>query len=753
MEHLKRVLTTVLILVFVVPYLAVYLNSKDTLDYYIKLVDDYVTGSYQDPFVKYVNEQLPNLSLYRFYKIKMVGSVDKRESALDIPFFLMVLLREQKIELPGEQTFRLGDVCKKEEGGLLDLTLLFNVEEEKKKAIEDEQKCIQEVLSKFRKTSYDAGIFSVNFNEIFGRALFLSYVESHLKGTNVSKSLVKNSSALTYAFNLYNRYIRSDIEKAFVHLLIYYLGLTHEKPPFEVKGIDVEGVEGVKYVKVYPGEKYLISFEKIFDRSDVLGFKNRLIIALDELKKVEYESSRDFEWTLKIVSEYIFEKFVEPNIRRIEWSALKNNAQKMIEHTFAYYLGATDIEPPIKLEYDVTNLKCGESVCTYRFYRYRAPEEIQGIVNIPDVKKSIEKALNQLRNFSGDSLSFSKEIESVAGELEAKAKSDIENLKEVFAEKVVKISPKKLKYSWLRFLVYVILLIVAMWKFKGRLKDVLLLIIIAEIFYITFAFNPDDRAEGMFYSLAVFFSFAFVILLSLQRLKKKWIYVAFGGLLLVFLFLPTYSSVKYFIMDNHEEFYKSPYYDLLRDDLYDGAKFELKKKLSDEEIVSRFSRALNKAISSGGVNSGSFREAMKLADKIVKYGGERIRKDFYGYLNYRLAKKPEMLKEFEKIFEKYSGKEFSPNVLSLQSLNAIKASLVFMLIFTLSYFGIRRKILGIIGLISSALLIIPSLKVFVEFAVPYITIIGKYFYMPWIQILLIVFSIFIIFSKNLEREG
>ena len=747
---MKRLLFSILLTLVTVVSFATYLNTEDVIKIYSSMVKDYNSQNSKIPFVKYVKEQLDDLSLYRFYKIKMVGSVDKRETALDLPYFLMALIRGEGSILSKNETFRIGSLCEGEGEIDLGFTLVLDEEEERKKKIKEEKECLEKVMETFASKPLGVKRKSVDFNDLFAKALFLSYVEANLKNINVTQSLVKNSAALTYAFNLYNSYTSDDLDMVFTHALGYYLGVIHEPLPFEIKGLHRRTCGNCKYVKVYPGEDKLGDFIKAYNQDNILDFQSVLKTAIEFLKDQTFEGQSDFEWKIRLAAQYIYEYYVENNIRKIEWSDLKENAEIMIEHTIAYYLGGTDLEPPIKLDMPQYKSLCGGGSCIYRFYRYRAPEEIAGILNRKDIVRAMNEILDKLSQAGKDPKELSRLLEEESSKLKKKATGDIEGLKDNFASAVVKVTPKHWNLWWVRYLVYILLAFVA-WKIPSLRNPLVFLMAAFESFYILFFANFNSMGEELIYSLAVFFTFLFVMLLYLVNIKRKWLYFTIGALAFIFLFAPSYVSSDYLLMKNHTDFHKSPYYDLLRNDLYDGAKFEEKGKLSEEELESRFGRDLSKALSSKkGKESYAFKSALKLADKIVRYSDEDLRKDFWAFLEKRLKGRKSMLEEFQGIFDKYKGKYYSPSALVLQAHSGAKLLLIFMLIFIVTYFikSSWRKLYGILGVIFVVMSFFMTHKIFVEYAIPDIILKGHFVLLPWIQVVLLIYSLILIFTKS-----
>ena len=144
------------------------LDVEKVYNIFTSLVKDYSNTESKDQFVITVKRQLKNLSYYRFYRHLLIGSVEKREFALNVGDFLVILYEEQN-----------------------------NMDREHKLA----------------------------------DALFLCYVLSDMMNKNLSESSIKKNPAFNKFFNEYKSYIRKYSKDFFKWILGYYLGVYDEPPP------------------------------------------------------------------------------------------------------------------------------------------------------------------------------------------------------------------------------------------------------------------------------------------------------------------------------------------------------------------------------------------------------------------------------------------------------------------------------------------------------------------------------------------
>lgn len=144
------------------------LDVEKVYNMFTSLIKDYNNTESKDQFVITVKGQLKNLSYYRFYRHLLIGSVEKREFALNVGDFLVILYEEQN-----------------------------NMDHEHKLA----------------------------------DALFLCYVLSDMMNKNLSESSIKKNPAFNKFFDEYKSYIRKYSKDFFKWILGYYLGVYDEPPP------------------------------------------------------------------------------------------------------------------------------------------------------------------------------------------------------------------------------------------------------------------------------------------------------------------------------------------------------------------------------------------------------------------------------------------------------------------------------------------------------------------------------------------
>lgn len=161
-----------LICVLLLPLTFLALQVPDALQLYLQLVREYESGSIQHPFLIQVEESLRHLSLYRFYRFLIAGSVDKREATPDLGYYL----------------------------GLIYSSYSFESEEEQ-----------------------------------LAGALFLSYLSSKLSKTRLAADQVMKNASFIDFFTRYRDVVSREARTFFSWIIAYQLGLTNERPPVNVQ--------------------------------------------------------------------------------------------------------------------------------------------------------------------------------------------------------------------------------------------------------------------------------------------------------------------------------------------------------------------------------------------------------------------------------------------------------------------------------------------------------------------------------------
>ena len=161
----------IILILTLIPLLTFALDVEKVVLEYKQMLNEYKSGSYRDPFVRYVHENLPQLQKYRFFRRLLIGSVEKTEFAKTVGDYLFVMYRNWREE---------------------------------------------------------------SWEKKLANALFLAYIQSEMAGSEPSKSTLKNSPSFNSFFGEYKMYIRSNALNLLRWILSYYTGGTNAPPPVEL---------------------------------------------------------------------------------------------------------------------------------------------------------------------------------------------------------------------------------------------------------------------------------------------------------------------------------------------------------------------------------------------------------------------------------------------------------------------------------------------------------------------------------------
>ena len=302
----------------------------------------------------------------------------------------------------------------------------------------------------------------------------------------------------------------------------------------------------------------------------------------------------------------------------------------------------------------------------------------------------------------------------------------------------------------MRYVLYAALIFIG-WKI-GKVRIMTVISVIIELLYMAFLMDPVSLGEGLLYSMLGFFTFAFAFMIILGKPKKKWFELLIASLFVIFIFVPEFPSPKNLSMDENRGLLKSSFASLLKNDLYDGDEYRafLKDPLLGFMSVSEFGRTLDRLLASRDPFRGSkYRKAVKLAERIARYSNDDLRKDFKDFLTKRIQSNPKLMKVFVGIVDKYMGKPAKPpSVLNSQTIRGERAFVILSLIFFLWVVGLRSRWIGVFSLGLGIWLMFAPKVFFVEYGVPVLKATGAFF--PAAQILLVIFSLYVIFKKTSE---
>ncbi|AEH51294.1 hypothetical protein [Pseudothermotoga thermarum] len=170
---MKKVLTTFLLILVCLTFS---IDLQKALTIYKEFLEMYRRKDFSYPFLEFLNGELQNLSLYRYYKALLDKSVDRREATPDLGSYLARI--------------------------------------------------------------YDAFSFESE-DEQLAAALFMSYLTSRLTRANFSVEIVLKNDAFIKFFTTYRDVVTREARTFFAWVISYQLGLCEEKPPVDVEVVEV----------------------------------------------------------------------------------------------------------------------------------------------------------------------------------------------------------------------------------------------------------------------------------------------------------------------------------------------------------------------------------------------------------------------------------------------------------------------------------------------------------------------------------
>lgn len=151
------------------------LDMQNSLNIYTQLVNQYNQGDFSHPFLSLVEKELNNLSLYRYYRLLVAGSADKREAMPDVGDYL---------------------------GSIYDVAQASN---------EDEQ---------------------------LAYSLFLSYLVARMNRTKLTTDIVMKNNGFVKFFSSYRDLLSKEARTFFAWIISYQIGLCEQKPPVDVEQLE-----------------------------------------------------------------------------------------------------------------------------------------------------------------------------------------------------------------------------------------------------------------------------------------------------------------------------------------------------------------------------------------------------------------------------------------------------------------------------------------------------------------------------------
>lgn len=709
--------TFLVILILLLSTLFFALDQDKTIQLFKNYIVDYESENSECPKIIQLKTDLEDLALYRLYKLQIVGSVEKKESATTT-------------------------------GDLLTVHM---------KALDDS--------------------YFESYEDKIAYSAFLAWVYSHLTGKGYQLGVLNEMPAYSAAFNEYTSSIRKVANNVFKSWMLYSLGLIDVEPSGFPKGRLPEPM-------IYKGVYSLDITIDDLAQKEIASLVNDQIMAtlaqrIEEISRKEYDVSQQLLSELEeraSVAIRLLPKDMDP--------ALKESAKNLFELWILRSLSVIDEAPfyPQELPISVKDVPGFINPISLQDDNYEKIVEIidstpglrsKLILNLTFAKRIIEG-----KDFSPAKL-VEADIDRTVSELVAPLMKALGELKNEYSAAFVKNTIKEPQLSWLRLLAYAGLALLIWFFLPAWKKFILDILLILEIGYLVFFSNFNyDLFDLSLYAITVFPILIFTAIILISRLLKPKQRTLFDVIMMVAVILtfilPTirlYNEVPEIRMDNFPEFYNSPYYEILKSDLYESPdsllNIEIRKftslissELTDlkrmikvvlpnqlnsmaKESGATFSadgdrlrvtppsfseyfsiennpqyiqtfEDLQKAIKnftrSSRRNYSGYRSEVKtigkMSEEIVAFGGEKLRIDFEDFLQAKLSAKPEYavaLDDIEKAISDELSSEPMPAVIKPYRVSSFMA-LILGIMLLVSIATISKRVISV--LMSSIILIV-----------------------------------------------
>ncbi|WP_292596558.1 hypothetical protein [Mesotoga sp. UBA6090] len=725
-------------------------------------VDDYSQQEPQLPKVVKLIEDLDYLSVYRLYKLQMVGSIEKKESSTTIAGLLT-----KHLDAFGEEDFRDSD----------------------------------------DRIAYSA---------------FLAWVLSDISGKAFETYSLNEMPAYLEVFNSYSSRVRSMAEVVYKEWIAYSLGLMKEKPgafPDVLKISNSFSSFNLKVDAPVEWEREILSLSdnRIIDALNEtvakISSKEYSVSTLveEEISRLAIQTAMDLsqigDAEMMSAGRELFRLWLLRSMGLIEYAPFFPESIAVREKEIAGF--QLDIEPvDSKYQVLIDSLEQNPEV------RTQVIEKIEMGAQLLSMKQFTPVGLIES--------DIADEVRKIVP-IQANIMGGIRN--ELSANLVLSVE-KSIDLWWLRVIVYALLVILAFTVLPSIKKYLVGLIILLETLYIFFIGNIAAGIFDLsLHSIVALPAFTFIFVLTVSSLlnKRKRSRILVLKLLLLVLisilpFLNLLNEQPEIAMDSFEGFYDSVYYTTLKNDVFLAPESMIRLQTRDlNSLVSSelntlkrilrvvipnkmnsFSTAagmsfsvdsngrlrvaapafseyfsienqttyiselqgLTKDIDSfirdSNRNSRSYSTSVSTliatAERIVTYAGQKMREDFTNSLETELGSKPELaiaLNDYHEEIDPLLENNPSPVPVKVYRVREFAALIVALLLLAITLFVVRRPIISYINLaviVVYFFLVLPgisSLNLFVQGGSPILRVTIN----PSINVLfLIVFAGIIVLS-------
>jgi hypothetical protein len=247
---------------------------------------------------------------------------------------------------------------------------------------------------------------------------------------------------------------------------------------------------------------------------------------------------------------------------------LSKEARTFFTWIICYKLGLTDTAPPV----ETARITSIDSVT----YSFQPPEDLPHIKDLsrfyysdPSVVQSVEDAVKRiLDNFSKDPSRLSAYINREAAFLARDISKPVTTFQAEVAQNAVLTTPKNVNLWWIRYIVYIVFIVVAL-RYRKLFTAALSFIASVETIYLLLFFDFLSSSDSLIYGILAVFGFVLAFILSLRTAfrKKRFLDLSIATAIILFIFIPFVPESKELSMENYD-LRNSVYYSLLKKDLF-----------------------------------------------------------------------------------------------------------------------------------------------------------------------------------------
>lgn len=352
---------------------------------------------------------------------------------------------------------------------------------------------------------------------------------------------------------------------------------------------------------------------------------------------------------------------------------LGREARTFFAWIISYQLGLCEEKPPVDIE-KVMQLEVD--------YAFQPPANLQHLKDLslfysdPSVQETLKQAVQRvIENITKDPTRAMAHINREAAFVARDISKPVTAFQAQIAEKVVAVTPKNINLWWMRFVAYVLAMIITL-RYRKSLMIVLSLAASFEVFYLMYFFDFLSPTESLLYGLFAVLGFLFALFLLIRKSLKKRVFLELAILFMIVIvfFVPFVFNCDALSMDNFDQLKESVYYSMLKKELFQDELSKLSyyvRSMSStlyvsmdetKRVITEFADTLSKAQDKKAIeevtitpsyvsfsSSFDFFSADNFDQRIVLFSGPS--KDLQSYLLDEKSRKS----SFESTYRKFSN--------------------------------------------------------------------------------------------------